>query len=177
MSGARSAGETGALRRAAQRGVALAAALTCVCACSAASDPSRVEYNVTFPSTAAAVAADGLEIHVFDAAEADLAGDVCASLVVRRRSDQDLPAALVARTDLTPCALHAGQGTLSVSYGSRAFLVVAQRARQDFLIGCAYVDLSATTAPVEIPLALFATTIAVPATTCASLSDHCAGGC
>ena len=177
MSGARAAGERGKMRRAAPRGVALAAALACVCACSAASDPSRIEYDVTFPSTAAAVAADGVEIHVFDAAKPDVAGDVCASLIVRRRTGQDLPAALVARSDLTPCALRAGQGALAVSYGSRAFLVVAQRARQDFLIGCAYVELSATTAPVEIPLALFATTIAVPTTTCPSLSDHCAGGC
>ena len=177
MSLARGPGRAGRRPRARLSGVALATAVIGLSACSAASDPSRIEYDVTFPSTAAAVAVDGLEIHVFDAARPDIAGDVCASLVVRRRSGQDLPASLVARSDLTPCALRAGQGTLGVSYGSRAFLVVAQRARQDFLIGCAHVELSATTAPVEIPLALFATTIAVPPTTCASLSDHCAGGC
>ena len=62
-----------------------------------------------------------------------------------------------------------------MTYGTRSFLVVTQRASVDYFIGCATADISTSDTVVEVSVAPISATVSVPATTCATLSDKCAG--
>ena len=148
-----------------------------VVACSAkdAAAPSAGTYTISFPSTAAAIAADSVKVYVFDAA--DGGAQLCPSLVIARRSKQALPTALVEGASVSPCDLAAGKGQVTISYGTRAVLAVAQKGANDFLIGCAIQNIGEGSTQVPVQLALAATTVDVPATTCGTLGDHCAGRC
>jgi hypothetical protein len=141
-----------------------------------ASPPTSAQYQVTFPSTAVAVASDTVQVLVFDASAT---GADCLSLVTARRTGAQLPkgAALLLDTGaVQTCDLAAGQGTFQVSYGSRSFFAIAQRAGQDFFTGCTQADVEANIAPVNISLAQDKTGTTVPPTTCTSLSEKCNGG-
>jgi hypothetical protein len=155
----------------------LAAALILALGCSSSSSsgPTTGTYTLAFPSIAAAVAAEQVQVLVFDAADAGLT--TCTDLVIARRSKQALPPTIAESTLVTPCDMAAGRGQVSVSYGPRAVLAVAERGGADYLIGCAVQQVGAGNAQVPVQLALATTTVAVPPTTCASLTDHCANRC
>ncbi len=146
-------------------------------ACSAkdAAPPSTGTYTITFPSTAAAVASDGVKVYVFDAA--DGGAQLCPSLVLARKSNQALPTPLVEAALVPTCELSAGKGQVTISYGARAVLAVAQKNNADFLIGCAIQNVGEGSTQVPVQLALASTTLDVPATKCATLGDHCAARC
>jgi hypothetical protein len=158
--------------------VAIALGIACFGACSSkeATAPSGGSYTITFPSTAAAVATDTVEVLVFDVADAGPA-DICPTLMSARRSNQSLPAALVDATPTSPCDLAAGRGAVTVSYGVRAVLAIAKKGTSDYLLGCAIQNIGEGSTQVPVQLALATTALTVPPTTCASLSDHCANKC
>jgi hypothetical protein len=130
---------------------------------------------IGFPSTAAAVAAEEVQVLVFDATDAG--ASFCTDLVVARRSQQALPPAIAESKVVTPCEMAAGKGEVTIPYGLRAVLGVAQKGGQDYLIGCALQQVGSGDAQVPVQLALASTTVAVPSTTCVSLTDYCAVRC
>jgi hypothetical protein len=164
-------------RRAMGPGAALSVALA---ACSAGtndhpSPPTASEYDIEFPSTAAAVSVDTIQTFVFSASTPQTD---CPSLLVARRTGAGLPTVL-AQTDPVPLCglLDGGVGQLlDVGYGTVSFLVVAQRQNTDYFSGCTLTTLSATSAPVSVQLQQV-TIASLPPTTCTSVSDHCKGIC
>jgi hypothetical protein len=145
---------------------------------SGAASPSGGTYTITFPSTAAAIATDTVQVLVFDAGRdaADL-GNLCPSLVQMRRSNQELPPRLLEAPPATPCDLLSGAGTVTIPYGYRALLVVAERGGQDFLIGCAIENATEGGELSPIDLTLIDDQTTVKPTTCAQLSSFCAHKC
>ena len=156
------------------------------------SDNTRAHYQVIFPSAAVAATTETMQLFVFDATNEQKDFTDCLSLVTKRKSSADLPAAplKLSETEATPCELFettaagdakqpiAGKkGTVELTYGSRTFLVVAKRSKQDYFIGCSKANLSTAETTVEISLTPASAAIAVPTTTCTTLSDRCANRC
>jgi hypothetical protein len=145
---------------------------------SSASSPSGGTYTITFPSTAAAVATDSVQVLVFDAGQ-DAAGveHVCPGLVQLRRTHQQLPPRLLEAPPASPCDLLGGTGTVTIPYGSRALLAVAERGGRDFLIGCSIENVTQNSELSPIDLTLIDDQTTVPATGCAKSSDFCQHKC
>lgn len=153
------------------------------------SDPTTAHYQVVFPSTAVAATTDSLQVLVFDATNAAGDGTDCLTLITKRRSGGELPGAplkIVESAPATPCDLLASnaakpsptdKGAVSVTYGHRSFLVVAERGGSDYFLGCASKDISTEDTVVEIPVSPANATISVPSSPCQSLSDKCASKC
>ena len=145
-------------------------------------EPSRGTYTVQFPSTAAAVATDFVQILVFDVGDGDRGG-LCQSLITSRITD---PAQLVpsvpAGTAANICEMRAGRKPVNVPYGERALLAIAQRKDaedqlKDFMIGCAIMTIGEGDAPLPIPVRLISVNQPVPATTCGSVGEYCDAKC
>jgi hypothetical protein len=143
-----------------------------------ASSPSGGTYTITFPSTAAAVASDSVQVLVFDAGK-DSASveDLCPNLVLMRKNNQQLPPRLLEVPPASPCDLLGGSGTMTIPYGSHALLAVAEREGKDFLIGCAIENVTQNSELSPIDLTLVDDQSTVPATTCAQLSAFCQNKC
>lgn len=150
-----------------------------------ASPPTSAQYQVSFGSIKIAVAAESLQVTVFDATNAQKDGTDCLTLITKERSGADLPggALRLGQTGVVPvCDIvldtasdpAARKGALpAISYGKRTYLAVTKRGTADFFIGCASADLTANSAPVDIPLSQADVTVQVPDTTCATLGDKC----
>jgi hypothetical protein len=156
--------------------LALLFATSVACSSKQAAGPSSGSYTITFPSTAAAVAAESVQVLVFDASDAGT-DQVCPELVLARRSNQALPTTIAEAKPVSPCSMQGGAGQITISYGARAVLAVAQMGGADFLIGCAVQNVGEGSTQVPVQLALASTTVTVPVTQCASLTDHCAHKC
>jgi hypothetical protein len=142
----------------------------------ACSSPKPVggSFTVDFPSTAAAVATDNVQVFAFPFTTPD----TCQTLFEERRSKQPPATGPIAESAvLSPCDLLAGKGTVALGFGNYAFLGVGQRGGSDFLIGCAAQAISDSNSNVVIPLTLASNQVSVPTTMCTALSQHCAGGC
>jgi hypothetical protein len=142
-----------------------------------ASQPASIEYEIVFPSTAAAVTTDSVDILVFDATAS---GADCLSLITTRQAGAPLPEAPTLLMDSGPistCQLASGSGTLDVSFGPRSLLAVAQANGQDLFTGCAQIDLEADSTTVIVPIAQAGTATPLPPTACTSLSQKCHDGC
>jgi len=145
------------------------------------SPPSGAKYQVSFASTRVAVAADAIQVLVFDATNGPQASTDCLSLITKQKSAADLPKAplLLAQTDVVPlCDILADtegkKGQLpQVSYGKRSFLAVVKRANADFFLGCAEATLTSSDTTVDIPVTQVDETVQIPTTTCATLGDKC----
>jgi hypothetical protein len=149
-----------------------------VAACAAAADgPSPGTYSIKFPSTAAAVATDTVQLLVYDVPRAsDERADFCQRLIqARKRKEQ--PKTVVQNLPVNICEMLAGKKPLTIPYGEKAVLAVAQRKANDFLIGCAIQTFGEGDAPLPIDLALVDVGVAVPDTTCASVGDFCQQKC
>jgi len=155
---------------------ALSSVLVAACASKQSADPSTGTYTVAFPSTAAAVATDTVKVIAFDVADAGSAL-ICADLVLARRSNQALPTPVAESKEISPCDLASGKGQLTLTYGPRAVLAVAQKSGVDYLIGCAVENVGEGSEQVPVQLALASATVVVPPTTCTTLSDHCGNHC
>jgi hypothetical protein len=140
--------------------------------------PPPAGFQVSFASTDVAAAAETVEVFVYDAAKNPRS--LCNELVIKRRSNQGDQTPPIARSaPVSPCDLLAGKGQkLEVPFGVRAFLGVARRKGQDFLIGCSVVEVKAGTPEPVIYLDYASSTVeAAPPTSCQSLGDRCRGGC
>ncbi len=159
-----------------------ATAVSFVACTSGEADPSKGTYTVQFPSTAAAVATDYVQILVFDVKPEDRAS-ICQDLITARLTkpgtlEPTVPPAPAANI----CEMHAGAKAVTVPYGQHALLAVAQKKDKqdqlkDFLIGCAIMTVGDGDAPVPIPVRLVSVNAPVPATTCGSVGEYCAGAC
>jgi hypothetical protein len=157
------------------------------------SEPTVARYHVLFPSTAVAVTTDTVQVFVFDAEDGMNTGTDCLTLITKQGAGGELPGEplRVSQSEpATPCdllasanAIESGEpiagkkGAVSVTYGLRSFLVVARRASKDYYIGCQARQISEANIAVEIPVSQANPTIPPPVTTCATLSDKCAGRC
>lgn len=149
------------------------------------SPPSKAKYQVSFASTRIAVAAESLQVLVFDATNGPQQSTDCLSLVTKQKSRADLPkgALLVGQTDVVPlCDIltdtEGKKGALpEISYGKRSFLAVIKRGNADFFLGCAEATVSASDITVDIPVTQVDETVQIPTTTCATLGDKCRRTC
>jgi hypothetical protein len=167
-------------------GLALAASalLFVIPSCtSGEADPSKGTYTVQFPSTAAAVATDFVQVLVFDVKKPEDRDGLCQELITARLTT---PASLAPSIPPAPaaniCEMRAGLKGVTVPYGEHALLAIGQKKdRQDqlkdFLIGCTIMTLGDGDAPLPIPVRLVSVNAPVPATTCASVSEYCDGKC
>ena len=70
-----------------------------------------------------------------------------------------------------------GRKPITIPYGEKAVLAVAQRKAVDFLSGCVIQTFGAGDALLDIDLSLVDVSNAVPDTTCASVGEFCTGKC
>ena len=130
-------------------------------------------FTLDFPSTAVAVATDAVQVQVYDGSDPN----ACTALIILARSQQAFPPLVTQTSISSPCALVGGGGSLSLKEGNYAFFAIGQHQGQNFVLGCQVGGVNSGGGSVNIELELFANTVAIPATTCAHLSQHCSGGC
>ena len=164
-------------RRLAVSAVTLALSL----GCGSGGDTAPGTFTVDFPTNAAAIATNSVQVFayattVFDGGAAGAAG-ACETIIEARRGNNLTATPAATSSVVTPCSLLTGAGKVSVSFGSYAFLAVGQQNGTDFLLGCAEQTITSSNTVVVIPLSLAAPGITVPATTCTSLGQSCAKGC
>ena len=162
----------------------IALVVPAIAACTAGeADPSKGTYTVQFPSTAAAVATDFVQLLVFDVTTPEDRASICLDLITSRLTtpgslEPSVPPAPAANI----CEMRAGVKAVTIPYGEHAILAIAQKKdRQDqlrdFLIGCAIMTVGDGDAPVPIPLRLVSVSAPVPPTTCGSVGEFCDTGC
>jgi hypothetical protein len=153
---------------------------------SGAPEPSKGKYTVEFPTTAAAIATDFVQLLVFDVIDPSKRAELCEKLISARITD---PATL--RPSVSPpapvniCEMLAGRKPITIPYGEHALLAIAQRKESkenkevltDFLIGCAIMTVGDGDAPIPLPLRLVSTSQVVPVTTCAGVGAYCSNNC
>jgi hypothetical protein len=152
-------------------------------ACASSTDTTTGTYTVRFPSTAAAIATDFVQLLVFDVNDPSERAGRCQELITARVTSPSSLAPTIppVRQNICDLALSKGQ-PITVPYGEHALLAVAQRRGEgaqanDFLIGCAIMTIGAGDAPLSIPLRLVSVSSGVPATDCGSVADFCAHEC
>jgi hypothetical protein len=185
------------VRKVSLSGVVIAAVLACTAGCKddvtqVPGAPTPAHYQISFPSTAAAVGADTVQVTVFDvpAADASRTGEdaSCLTLITKVKSNADLPKAptRLAQTDLVSvCSLLTASGDAGatpgrlgdISYGRRAFLATTKRGTADYFVGCVEATVSSRDFTVDIPVLPVNETTLPPTTTCATLGEKCAGSC
>lgn len=146
-----------------------------VLGCNAAADgPSPGTYTLNFPSTAAAVATDTVQLFVFDAPKTPAArSGFCQELIqARKRKEPQRP--VTSNQPVNICELLQGRKPITIDYGDRAILALAQRRGVDFMIGCTLQTLGDGDAPIPIDLGLLDVGNPVPDTDCSSVGDFCA---
>jgi hypothetical protein len=168
--------ENQAARRALVTITSLSAIVMGIAACSADASPSTGSYTVNFPSVAAAVATDGVQVFVFDAKGTD-SSSLCAELLLKVKSNQDLGVKQVTGPTQTPCDLAAGSSPITIPYGNKALLAVGTSGGVTLLAGCTQETVGAGSLPVSISLGIVNTTASVGTTTCTRLSDFCSQKC
>jgi hypothetical protein len=134
--------------------------------------PSTGFYTIKFPSTAAAVATDYVQILVYDFTP-DQRTFACADLVAARKRQDNSARPIVSGPQTNVCELLNGTKPITVPYGEKAVLAVGLRDTQDFLIGCVIQTFGDGDAQLAIPLELFDLSQAVPETQCTSVGDRC----
>jgi hypothetical protein len=144
------------------------------CAAKEDAEPATIGLDVQFPSTAAAVAVEGVKVYVYD-------GKLqCNDLVRLRQTSQALPPNRFESRSLSPCELHAGVPNSSVELDldkEYTMLAVGQAAGRDLLVGCALQSAFGATKAQPIALTYIDATQSIPETTCTKLSDKCGGRC
>jgi hypothetical protein len=158
--------------------------LSVLAACSSGeAEASKGNYVVQFPSTAAAVATDFVQILVFDVkSPADRAG-LCQDLITERLTSPDtLEPSVPPAPAANICEMRAGRKPVTIPYGEHALLAIAQRKDRtdqvkDFLIGCAIMTVGEGDAPLPILVRLVSINAPVPTTTCGSVGEYCEGKC
>jgi hypothetical protein len=159
-----------------------AVATASLAACSpGTADQKSGPLAITFPSTSAAIATDTVEVRVFDGS---VSTNDCLTLIQTEQKSQPLPKPLFDTGKTETCSYFQNQvKPFDMGYGSRAFLVVGQRAATtgatatDFLIGCTVAGIGDVSNNVNVELAVFDATTQVPASTkCSSLTDKCNKG-
>ena len=161
----------------------LGASAACTACTAGEADPSKGSYTVQFPSTAAAVATDFVQILVFEVNKPEDRANICQELITTRlTTPASLTPSVRPASAANICEMRAGFKAVTVPYGEHALLAIAQRKdRQDqvkdFMIGCAIMTIGDGDAPLPIPVRLVSVNVPVPATTCGSVGEYCDGKC
>ena len=159
-----------------QKLAAAALAAFALFACTApSSGPSQGTYTVSFPSTAAAVATDTVQLLLFDVpqAPADRA-EFCQTLIQERKRADTQRQPSLSNQPVNICELLLGRKPLTIPYGEAAVLAIARHKGTDLMTGCVIQTFGDGDAPVDIPLALVDVGVAIPATDCTRVADFCA---
>lgn len=156
----------------------VAAAVVIGCA---ESDPTGGAYTIAFPSTAAAVATDFVQLYVFDVTDQNR-GSICQQVITTRSAAPGTLAPTQTAAPANICEMNLGRKPITFAYGEHAILAVAQRkdaqgTLQDFLIGCAVMTIGEGDAPLPIPVHLVSAGTPVPVTKCGSVGEYCDGRC
>lgn len=160
---------------------AVAAAL--VAGCSSGDESTGGTYTLSFPSTAAAVATDFVQVLVFDAPGGEARTTFCQTLIQKRKAKEQLrPVATGAEMPICEALIQPNRRPVVVPYGDKAVLAVARRQTspgrlEDFLIGCNLQTFGDGSAPLPVSLSLVDIGSSVPRTDCAALSDWCSQKC
>jgi len=153
-------------------------------ACSAGeAPPSTGTYTINFPSTAAAVATDQVQLLVFDIRKPEDRPTLCLDLITaRKRGDTLRPSVNPPAAPVNICELSAGKKPIQIPYGDKAILAIAQRKDrndqlQDFMLGCIIQTIGDGPAPEPISMSIISVAQPVPDTQCGSVSEFCQGRC
>ena len=106
-------------------------------ACSASEEaPSPGTYTLQFPSTAAAVATDTVQLLFFDVlpTQAERSGQCATIIQARKRKDPQKPA--FQNTSVNICELSQGKKPVTIPYGEHVVFAIAVRSNTDFMVGC-----------------------------------------
>ncbi len=146
-------------------------------ACSSSSAAPPATYQLGFASTAIAVATETVEVQVYDAKGRE--ATFCNEALVKKRNNQDIGTVIAQSAPRSPCDVLGGKAdALDVGFGIRAFVGIAKRGGQDFLLGCLVTNVGAgTSAPLLLLNYATQSVQPAPATTCQDLSQRCNGGC
>jgi hypothetical protein len=152
-----------------------------LCACtSGEASPSQGTYTVTFPSTAAAIATDFVQIFAYDFKPEERTF-ACADLVAARLRKDNSAKPVVQGPQVNVCELLGGARPITLPYGEKAVLAVGIRRTgsndDDFLIGCVIQTFGNGNALLAIPLELVDVQHDVPTSNCKSVGDRCSNAC
>lgn len=138
-------------------------------------EKASFRLDVTFPSTALAIASDQVKFIVYD----DPTPGACQRIYLKRISNQsDLPPVVLDMPPAPVCDLAFGRtAPLDLPLGRHSILAVALRAKEDLLVGCSDVALSAEGGEVVVNLALPGSTPVPPLSACLSVRDFCEKRC
>jgi len=159
-----------------------ALALLALVACtSGEASPSQGTYTLQFPSTAAAVATDYVQVFAYDFPP-DQRSFACADLIAARARGDNSTQPIFTGPKVNVCELLNGAKPITVPYGEHAVLAIGTRVSMtetdDFLVGCTIQTFGDGNAPLPIDLALVDIfKNPVPASTCTSVSDRCNQNC
>ena len=143
--------------------------------------PSTGTYQIRFPSTAAAVATDAVQLLVFDVAPKDDAATLCQSLLVARKRGDDLKPVFT-NSPVNICEMLHGTKSVTLSYGEKAVMAVALRRTNnsfvDFLIGCTVQTVGDGSFLLDVPVSLVDVGQSVPDPgDCNGVGEYCSGAC
>lgn len=156
----------------------LISVFVCVAACGSGDDSaSEGTYTIQFPSTAAAVATDTVQVLLFDLPEQESErATFCEQLIQgRKRRDPQKPSVLNPPVNI--CEMLLGKKPIRIPYGERAVFAIAQRRGADFMLGCAIQTIGDGDAPLPIAMSLMDISNAVPDTPCSSVGAFCRFEC
>lgn len=143
-------------------------------ACTEEADTPEGDYELVFPSTAAAVATDVVQLDVYPAKTQR----ACQDLFEMRQSGQALPRPIRSSGAVATCdVLEGKRGRLELDFGLAAFLAVGARDGKDFLIGCEVQFVGPDSPLPRVHLTLADVGSPVPPTSCTRLSQFCAKQC
>lgn len=162
--------------------------LAVLVACSNEAEPSKGSYTVQFPSTAAAIATDFVQVLIFDVKTPQERVRLCGDLIAARLTDPTTlkPSVNPPTPAANICQMKAGRTEfpLDIPYGEHALLAIAQKKvsnagdqLRDFMIGCSIMTVGEGDTPIPIPLRLVSVNQPVPATKCGSVSEFCERRC
>lgn len=145
--------------------------------CSDEAPPSQTTYELNFPSLAAAANTDTVQMLVFEALSGSARSGQCASLVRSRASKQPLKPAVEGPVTRI-CDLTSGKrGIVDTPFGDRVLLVIAQRNKEDYLLGCTVQNVGSTALPAAIFLSPANPAAAFVPSTCKTMEERCRNAC
>gem|GEM_PF-1328182 len=140
-------------------------------------EPTAGTFTLAFPSTAAAVASESVQVLAFDLPLMDGETPVpneraCLTLLQRRKQkEQQRPSSVFG--PMSVCALRQASEPLMLAYGPRALVAVTQRQGADFLVGCSMQSVGSGDLVEPIRLALVDVSQPVPSAQCSTLAEAC----
>jgi hypothetical protein len=160
-----------------RRFVAAALLAGCLVSCSGEAAPAQTSYELNFPSVSAAANTDTVQMLVFEALSGSARANQCASLIRSRASKQPLKPAIEGPITRI-CDLTSGtRGTVETPFGDRVLLVIAQRNKEDYLLGCTVQSVGATALPAAIFLSPANPSAPFVPSTCKTLDERCRNAC